>query len=411
MPHVFEDFSAIASRIPDAVAVEFCHRHGIDRITFGELAALAGHAAATLAGLGVGAGDRCAILAENHYRWLGAYLGALRLGAVPVPLDTAYDVPQVRTVLRDSGARVLIVSPRYLDVAREAAGASQPSPALLLVAGSADGIQELVPASAAGAAPPPLPACPATESDPAVMLYTSGTTSDPKGVVLTHGNLRAEREGAFRVVQVDERDAILAILPLFHALAQIANLLDPADGRRPDRLPGNGEQRRDDAGVRRSAHHRVLCGAPVLLSPAPAHLRAGRRVGLASPRRLPVAASPSTPGSGRLPGSTSAPCSSAAPIGDRRSDAHHGERGIPLRPEGRPRPVRHRLQHRPGLRPDRVLGRGHRHASGRFARRHRGPSARGRRNPHRARTGCRAGPRVSGRGGPDSRPDRHGRLP
>ena len=59
------------------------------------------------------------------------------------------------------------------------------------------------------------------------MLYTSGTTSDPKGVVLTHGNLRAEREGAFRVIRVDERDAILAILPLFHALAQIANLLLP----------------------------------------------------------------------------------------------------------------------------------------------------------------------------------------
>jgi long-chain acyl-CoA synthetase len=59
------------------------------------------------------------------------------------------------------------------------------------------------------------------------MLYTSGTTSDPKGVVLTHGNLRSEREGAFRVIRVDERDAILAILPLFHALAQIANLLLP----------------------------------------------------------------------------------------------------------------------------------------------------------------------------------------
>ena len=40
---------------------------------------------------------------------------------------------------------------------------------------------------------PALPPCPATEADPAVMLYTSGTTSDPKGVILTHGNLLAER--------------------------------------------------------------------------------------------------------------------------------------------------------------------------------------------------------------------------
>jgi long-chain acyl-CoA synthetase len=59
------------------------------------------------------------------------------------------------------------------------------------------------------------------------MLYTSGTTSDPKGVVLTHGNLLAEKAAAFRVVQIDEHDGILGVLPLFHALAQVANLLLP----------------------------------------------------------------------------------------------------------------------------------------------------------------------------------------
>ena len=74
---------------------------------------------------------------------------------------------------------------------------------------------------------PPLPACPATLSDPAVMLYTSGTTSDPKGVVLTHANLIAERTAVFETVTVTEQDCILGVLPLFHALAQMANLLLP----------------------------------------------------------------------------------------------------------------------------------------------------------------------------------------
>ena len=63
--------------------------------------------------------------------------------------------------------------------------------------------------------------------DAAVILYTSGTTADPKGVVLTHANLEAERQAAFSVVDVSERDAILGVLPLFHSLAQMANLLLP----------------------------------------------------------------------------------------------------------------------------------------------------------------------------------------
>src|SRR5262249_47973057 len=74
---------------------------------------------------------------------------------------------------------------------------------------------------------PPLLPCPSRRSDPAVLLYTSGTTSDPKGVVLTHANLLAEREGAFKVVRVSSRDCVLGVLPLFHALAQMANLLLP----------------------------------------------------------------------------------------------------------------------------------------------------------------------------------------
>jgi len=152
MPHVYDDFSAIASRIPGSVAVEFCHRHGVDSITFDELAALAEHGAATLAALGVGKGDRCAILADNHYRWFVAYLGTLRLGAVAVPLDTAYDAAQVRTVLRDSDAKVLVASPRHLETAREAAEALAPGPAVLLLSGSAAGVRELAPASPAGLA-------------------------------------------------------------------------------------------------------------------------------------------------------------------------------------------------------------------------------------------------------------------
>ena len=226
MPHVFEDFARVAERFPDKVAVEFCRRADVERCTYAELSALAHQVAGVLAGAGITKGARCAILADNDARWCGAYFGILRLGAIAVPLDTAYHAPQVRTVLADSGATVLVTSARHLATAREATAAMSPAPEVLLLSGTAPGVRDIDTALGAGVASS-LPPCPATSSDAAVMLYTSGTTSDPKGVVLTHGNLLAEKTAAFTVVRLTEHDAILGVLPLFHALAQLANLLLP----------------------------------------------------------------------------------------------------------------------------------------------------------------------------------------
>jgi long-chain acyl-CoA synthetase len=226
MPHVFEDFTRIADRLPDRVAVEFCGRAHVDTCTYAELRGAAIRIAAALDRAGISPGTRCAILADNDARWCATYLGILRLGAISVPLDTAYQPSQVRTVLTDSGAVVLCTSARYLETAREAAASMSPAPEILLVSGTAPGVRD-IDTVIRPEAPPDLPPCSGTASDPAVMLYTSGTTSDPKGVVLTHANLLAETTAALRVVHVDERDVILGVLPLFHALAQVANLLLP----------------------------------------------------------------------------------------------------------------------------------------------------------------------------------------
>ena len=140
------------------------------------------------------------------------------------PWTRSYKVDQVRTVLADSGARVLFTTAAYLTTARDASEGLTPSPQIVMMGGTATGLVSLDEPWHSGA---PLPACPATRSDPAVILYTSGTTSDPKGVVLTHGNLLAERDAALQIITIAEDDRILGILPLFHALAQIANLLMP----------------------------------------------------------------------------------------------------------------------------------------------------------------------------------------
>lgn len=211
-----EQFAATVERCGDRPAVSVRGPSGIRRFTYRELDDMSRRSAARLAAAGLIAGDRCALLAENGAEWCAAYLGVLRLGAVAVPLDTNYSAGQVETLVRDSGARLLLVSDRFAALAPAAA------------ASTAGGVLTLAHVVATGAATPAGVPEPAIEPGaPAVILYTSGTTADPKGVVLTHANLLAEKDGAFAVVHVDERDVVLGVLPLFHSLAQMANLLLP----------------------------------------------------------------------------------------------------------------------------------------------------------------------------------------
>ncbi|MEZ5415717.1 MAG: AMP-binding protein [Vicinamibacterales bacterium] len=222
MSNFWQTYDEAAASFAGNVAVEVQRSSGLERVTYRELKAWAEGVAAWLRAQGVAQGDRCAILADNDARWCAAYLGILRLGAVVVPLDTNYSAAQVATVLSASGARLLLCGTRLLPVA-EAAAAGLPIVRMY----RQDGDDRASLDDMFAAVPGPLPPSPAGPGDPAVILYTSGTTSDPKGVVLTHGNLAGERESAFAAVHVDQRDAVLGVLPLFHSLAQMANLLLP----------------------------------------------------------------------------------------------------------------------------------------------------------------------------------------
>lgn len=215
LDHLYDVFAASADRFPGRTAVEVQRASRVETFRYDALRELALAAARALASRGCRKGDRVAILAENDALWCAAFLGTLRLGAVAVPLDTAYAPGQVATVLADSGARILVAGRRQRPLAAEA------------LDGLGGGIDLLSVEEAAGGGDAALPDLSAGRGDPAVILYTSGTTSDPKGVVLTHGNLLAEREAAFRVVRVDESDGVLSVLPLFHALALLANLVLP----------------------------------------------------------------------------------------------------------------------------------------------------------------------------------------
>jgi long-chain acyl-CoA synthetase len=217
MSNFCERIAHAAARFPSRPAIEMAGRDGLVTTTYAELLTSSGRFAAWLLDAGhVRSGDRIAMLAANDASWIAAYLGILRVGAVAVPLDTAYAPHQVATILADAGARVLFVSDRLHDVAHEAA---------TLAGGSICVAPLRSPDATSDTNVPPIVAM--DDADAAAILYTSGTTADPKGVVLTHGNLEAERVAALGVIHVTEDDAVLGVLPLFHALAQMANLLLP----------------------------------------------------------------------------------------------------------------------------------------------------------------------------------------
>lgn len=172
--------------------------------------------AAGLAGLGVGPGDRVAVLLPNGTEILDTYLGAARRGAVTVPLNPMFTPREIEYVVNNSGARVFVTSAAHAGRVL-ALRAQLPSLREVVVAG--EDIPGAVPfAHVAAGGPAAAPAC-VDPDDVAMMLYTSGTTGHPKGAMLTHAGLLENARAVVEAVGFRETDRSLCVLPLFHAFA------------------------------------------------------------------------------------------------------------------------------------------------------------------------------------------------
>jgi long-chain acyl-CoA synthetase len=225
MPTFYDRFVQCAERWPQNTAVEIQTPDGIEDYSYAQLRSMAESIAAWLIAQGIQPGTRVAILAGNHPRWVAAYLGIIAGGGATVPLDTAYHADQVTKLLRDSGAFLLFCDAKHLETALEAvAGLNVP----LVLTESAPHPETVTELNEILAQPAenfrPVSRAP---DDIASLLYTSGTTADPKGVMLTHANLLGEAEAVFAWAHIGPNDAVLGVLPLFHVLSQMANLLLP----------------------------------------------------------------------------------------------------------------------------------------------------------------------------------------
>jgi long-chain acyl-CoA synthetase len=218
-------FLQSVEKFPERVAAELQRTSGeVESLTYAQLKRLGECVGRWLRESGMSEGVRCAIMAGNGPLWVAAYLGTMAAGAVAVPLDTAFNHHQINKLLWDSGAAVIFTDAEYLPVVEKAV--EETLVRIVMIDGSGEGrYSNLLAMFSLG--PGDFTPSQLKEDDLAVIMYTSGTTADPKGVMLTHGNLVAETKSVFASISISELDSILAVLPLFHSLAHMANLLLP----------------------------------------------------------------------------------------------------------------------------------------------------------------------------------------
>ena len=231
MPTFYDRFVECAQRWPDNVALELQRHDQLESCTYSELRRMAESVARWITESKFPHGSRLAILADNHPRWVAAYLGIIASGCAAVPLDTALHDDQVAKLLKDSGTSAVFCDAKHLPIVRPAAtelklGLILTDPDRMTDGSAQEKFLGDLPAIFA-AGPGTFQAAPSTDDDLASLLYTSGTTADPKGVMLTHSNFLGEVEAVFDWVDLGPSDALLGVLPLFHVLAQMANLLLP----------------------------------------------------------------------------------------------------------------------------------------------------------------------------------------
>ncbi|MDQ3958170.1 MAG: long-chain fatty acid--CoA ligase [Actinomycetota bacterium] len=171
-------------------------------LSFADLDARADAAAGGLQALGAGAGERVALAMHNVPEFVWSYFGILRAGAIAVPLNPSLTEIEIGRVLEDSGARVVLGAP---PVAAVAARAGEPLGIEVV------SVRDWAPNRPAGGSVDRSP------DDVAVLAYTSGTTGDPKGAMLTHGNLLANLDQQMSIdARVEPSDVLLLSLPLSH---------------------------------------------------------------------------------------------------------------------------------------------------------------------------------------------------
>nr|WP_047169545.1 malonyl-CoA synthase [Sphingomonas sp. Y57] len=203
-------YTGLAAGFPDPVT-PFAHLPDGSVVTYGDLHRRSAAFAHLLRSAGVGIGDRVAVQAEKSIDILMLYLGALRAGAVFLPLNTAYTAGELDYFMRDAEPALFVCDPAALPAVAplaeaagvprvETLGADGGGSIVALLAGQSESFEDVA----------------RDDKDLAAILYTSGTTGRSKGAMLSHDNLGSNAFTLREAWAFTGNDVLLHALPIFH---------------------------------------------------------------------------------------------------------------------------------------------------------------------------------------------------
>jgi long-chain acyl-CoA synthetase len=224
--NLFERLELVAGAQPDRLALQIKEEEDYRRLTYGDVARQARSLAAAFVRAGLVPGDRVALVSENRPEWAVAYFAVVAAGGTVVPLDVQLGDAEVANVLRHAGCRLAVASGKQ--AGRLLALGAHDAVLSTVADLDAETHGDRVVSFLATLTDPTLDimALPGVEADAlASILYTSGTTGLPKGVMLSHGNFLANAESVMRFRLINAQDNLLSVLPLHHAFPFMVQLI------------------------------------------------------------------------------------------------------------------------------------------------------------------------------------------
>ncbi len=232
----------------------------LNEVTYSRLAEMVGRLATALRDLGVERGDRVALVAKPRTAWATSFFAILRCGATVVPLDPELQKNEIERILAEAQVKGVIASGSKMDdlVAIRDTGSLG---SVFLVSMDRTTSDSVLFLDALLLGKSLLPLADGSPSDLAILMYTSGTTGNAKGAMLTHANIASNALAGVKVVELTPEDVFLSIVPWNHIYGLTITLITPLiTGATTTYTPVD----RNLTEVMRTAKPTILLGVPKL---------------------------------------------------------------------------------------------------------------------------------------------------